>query len=185
MPIYLILPLSMAVALLAWSLAFRWYAAPWLARQSFAEAMKPLLLLHAFRYIGLMFLIPGVTAIPLDPRFAWPAAYGDLLAAFLALAALLAISARSRITLSVIAVFNVVGLVDLLNAVARGLLFTPDGALGAAYWIPAFIVPLLIITHGYIFYRLWHYIRDKDGMLSSSECSTHESAGTSSGVRYL
>ena len=39
-------------------------------------------------------------------------------------------------------------------AVARGLQFTPDGALGAAFWIPAAIVPLLLVTHGYVFVLL-------------------------------
>ena len=45
------------------------------------------------------------------------------------------------------------------NAVARGLLFTPDGALGATFWIPAVIVPLLIVSHMYIFGRLWSEAR--------------------------
>lgn len=154
MPIDLILPLSMVMALVTWSLVFRWYFQPWLSRQTFAAAMKPLLLLHGFRYIGLMFLIPGVTAQPLDPRFAWPAAYGDLLAAVLALVALIAINARRSVALALVTAFNLVGFADLINAVARGIAFTPDGALGAAFWIPVLIVPLLIVTHVYIFARL-------------------------------
>ncbi len=70
----LILPSSIVIALLGWTLAFRWYVQPALANRSFAQAMQPLLLLHGFRYIGLMFLIPGVTAEPLDARFAMSAA---------------------------------------------------------------------------------------------------------------
>ena len=109
MPIDFILPISMVMALIGWSLAFHWYVRPRLSRRSFSTAMRPLLLLHGFRYIGLMFLIPGVTAEPLDPRFAWPAAYGDLLAAALALSALMAINARRTVAVGSVAVFNVVG----------------------------------------------------------------------------
>lgn len=154
MPIDLILPISMLMAIVAWSLIFTWYIHPVLRDRSFQAAMRPLLLLHTFRYIGLMFLIPGVTAEVLDMRFAWSAAYGDLVAAFLAFAALGALYMHRTGGIVAVWIFNIWGLVDLLNAVARGILFTPDGALGAAFWIPALIVPLLLVTHVYIFVRL-------------------------------
>jgi len=48
-------------------------------------------------------------------------------------------------------VFNVWGTLDLLNAVSRGLLYTPDGALGATVWIPSILAPLLLVTHAAIF----------------------------------
>ena len=155
----LILPVSMVIGTLAWSLLFVWYVHPALREKPFAAAMRPLLILHTFRYIGLMFLVPGVTAEPLDARFAWPAAYGDLAAALLAIAALLMLQVNHRAGIAAVWVFNLWGLLDLLNAVARGLLFTPDGALGATFWIPALIVPLLIVTHVYIFHRLWIELR--------------------------
>ncbi len=154
MPEALILPLCMLMGLLTWSLVFVWYVHPGLRRRPPMEALEPLLLLHAFRFIGLLFLMPGVTATPLDPRFALPAAYGDLVAALLALACIAALRAGTSWALAGVWIFNVWGFVDLLNAVARGLLFTEDGDLGATYWIPATIVPLLLITHGYIFWLL-------------------------------
>ena len=155
MPVALILPVSMLIGIVAWTLLFTWYVSPVLREKTFQDAMRPLLLLHAFRYIGLMFLIPGVTAEPLDARFASPAAYGDLIAALLALLALDILHVNRKAGIAAVWIFNVWGLLDLLNAVARGLLFTADGALGAAFWIPALIVPLLIVTHVYIFNRLW------------------------------
>ncbi len=172
MPVSLILPVSMVIGIVAWSLLFTWYVHPALREKSFGEAMRPLLLLHAFRYIGLMFLIPGVTAEPLDARFAAPAAYGDLAAAILALAALQILPVSRKAGIATVWVFNIWGLADLLNAVARGLLFTPDGALGAAFWIPAVIVPLLIVTHVYIFKRLWLDEIDGSGRLSEQDLRT-------------
>lgn len=154
MPITFVLPVSMVFAATAWALAFRWYVTPALDKRSFEDALRPLLLLHTFRFVGLMFLVPGVTALPLDPRFSVPAAWGDLIAAVLAFAALAALERDRRLALTMVWVFNVWGFIDLLNAVGRGVLYTPDGALGAAFWIPAVIVPLLLVTHVYIFKRL-------------------------------
>jgi hypothetical protein len=115
------LPISIVMGLLVFGLTARWYVAPLLARLDRKAALTPFLLFHGTRYIGLAFLIPGVTAEPLDPRFAEPAAYGDLLAAVLALVALLALRLDWPIALPLVWVFNIVGTLDLLNAVFQGL----------------------------------------------------------------
>lgn len=154
MPDAYFLPISIVMGLLTWYLVLRWYIHPVLGKLPLPRALEPLLLLHAFRYIGLMFLVPGVTAASLDPRFAMPAAYGDLVAAGLALAAIAALRAETAWAIGAVWVFNIWGFVDLLNAVGRGLLYTDDGDLGATYWIPAAIVPLLLVTHGYVFWLL-------------------------------
>jgi hypothetical protein len=146
-----ILPLSITIALLSWTLVFLWYVHPWSLARPLEEALRPILLLHAFRYVGLMFLIPGVTNAALDPRFAVPAAYGDLAAALLALGALFMLTLDRRLGIAMVWVFNIWGLLDLINAVARGITYTPDGDLGATFWIPATIVPLLLVSHVWVF----------------------------------
>ena len=113
----LLLPASIAIGLVTWSLAAKWYLLPWMRTQSLADALTPLLLLNALRYVGLAFLIPGVTAEALDARFAVPAAWGDLAAAMLALLALLALRRRWSSAVVLVWVFNVFGALDLLNAV--------------------------------------------------------------------
>src|SRR5215472_17886150 len=60
------------------------------------SVVLPILLLHAFRHLGLMFLAPGATYPGIPARFAYPAAFGDLLAALLAVAAIPAVATRSR-----------------------------------------------------------------------------------------
>ena len=101
-----------------------------------------------------MFLVPGVTTEILDSRFAHPAAYGDLVAAALAFVAIGAIRLNANWAIASVWLFNIWGATDLLNALARGILFTADGHLGATFWIPATIVPLLLVTHAYIFILL-------------------------------
>jgi hypothetical protein len=81
-----------------------------------ADALMPLLLLHSFRHIGMAFLLPGVTATALDARFAIPAAYGDLLAAVLAFVAILALRQQWAAATPLVWLCNIVGTVDLLNA---------------------------------------------------------------------
>lgn len=143
----LLLPASIVIGLLTWSLVAKWYLLPWTRSQSLEAALTPLLLLNALRYVGLAFLIPGVTAEPLDPRFAVPAAWGDLAAALLALVALLAIRRRWWAAGMLVWSFNIFGALDLLNAVAQGLRYTIDGHLGATYFIPAIFVPMLLVAH--------------------------------------
>ena len=109
--------------------------------------MRPLLILHSFRFIGLAFLVPGVVAPDLPPAFAHSAAYGDIIAAVLALLALISLPSASGVVIAWI--FSLWGTADLFNAFYQanhaGLM---AGQLGATYFIPTFIVPLLLITHG-------------------------------------
>lgn len=159
----LILPLSITMSLISWALITRWYVHPVARRYPIEQVIEPILFLHSFRYIGLMFLIPGVTAELLDSRFSHPAAYGDLLAAMLAFIGIAAIRLKANWALASVWVFNIAGLLDLLNAVVRGLIFTADGHLGSTYWIPATIVPLLLVTHVYIFILLITHRNRKTG----------------------
>jgi hypothetical protein len=99
----------------------------------------------------MVFLVPGLLVQPLPDDFAIAAAYGDLAAGLLALLALIALRTRWAGALVVVWIFNVVGTVDLLNAL-RHVEVAPKFA--AAWYIPTFLVPLLLVTHFMIFVRL-------------------------------
>lgn len=129
----------------------RWEIAPRLAKLSLEEALFWLALPHAFRHIGMVFLVPGIVAEPLPNAFALPAAYGDLTAGLLAFFTLFALRGGWRIAIPAVWLFNVVGTVDLVNALRQAEV-VPD--LGAAWYIPTFFVPLLLVTHYMIFARL-------------------------------
>jgi hypothetical protein len=74
-------------AAIAWGIVAAQYIWPELRDQPRAQALRPLLVLHSFRFIGLAFLVPGVVSLELSAAFAHPP-YGDPLAAVLALLAL-------------------------------------------------------------------------------------------------
>lgn len=138
--------LSVAFALTVWSLLLTRYVSPWLFARGRTEALRPILLLHSFRFIGLAFVIPGVVSAQLPSAFAHAAAFGDLVAATLALVALLT-ERRAFGTLAAW-IFNVWGFADLLNAFAQaGISGLLPGQLGATYFLPTVVVPLLLVTH--------------------------------------
>src|SRR6516164_7298573 len=150
MPQQLMFFVSIAFSVIVWGIVTARYIWPELRLRPRVEALRPLLILHTFRFIGLAFLVPGVVSPDLPPAFAHSAAYGDIIAAMLALLAL--ISLRSAAGVVIAWIFNLWGFADLLNAFYQandaGLL---AGQLGSTYFIPTVIVPLLLITHGLAF----------------------------------
>ena len=87
---------SIAFAFIAWGIVAKRYIWPNLRHRPQAEALRPLLILHSFRFIGLAFLVPGVVSPDLPSGFAHSAAYGDIVAATLALLALASLPRRRR-----------------------------------------------------------------------------------------
>ena len=143
--------LQFLLSLLVWSVIAGFLLSPWLARQSLHEALLLLSLPHAFRHIGMVFLVPGVVDQPLPAEFAGPAAYGDLATGALALLAIVALRSSWPVALGLVWLFNVVGTVDLANAL-RHLDVAPR--FGATWYIPTMLVPLLLVTHFLMFKRL-------------------------------
>lgn len=142
------------LSLIVYGLLAKWYVAPALARLSLHDALIPLLVPHAFRHLGLVFLVPAVVAPTLPPAFALPAAYGDLLAGLLALVAMVALRGRWFLAIPLVWLTNVLGTVDLLHAFARGIPLDAGRHMGSAWYIPTFIVPALFVTHFMIFAML-------------------------------
>ena len=144
--------INVAMSFVAWGTVAWCYIWPALKEQPTAEALKPILLLHGFRFAGLAFMAPGVVSAELPAAFARPAAYGDLTTAILALLALAALGTRAGTVLTW--AFNIFGTADLLFAFYQGnrtsLADTP-GLLGAGWFIVTALVPLLLITHGLAF----------------------------------
>ena len=143
--------LQFVLSLLVIGLLAKWTLNPWLESLPRRQALFWLTLPHAFRHIGMVFLVPGVVAQPLPEAFAIPAAYGDLATGLLALLALIGLRSGWAGALALVWVFNIVGTVDLLNAL-RHVDVAPS--FGAAWYIPTFLVPLLLVTHFMIFRRL-------------------------------
>jgi hypothetical protein len=152
MPSPVLFALSSAFGLAVWGAVAWHYIWPALRERPSPENLKPILLLHGFRFLGLAFVVPGVVSPELPAAFAQPVAYGDLITAMLALLALTTLGTLTGTVLTW--VFNVFGTADLLFAFYQGSRISlPDsqGLLGAGYFILMAYVPLLLITHGLAF----------------------------------
>lgn len=145
--------LSVAMSFIASGIIAWLFVWPRLKVMSRDDALLPLVVPHTFRFVGLSFLVPGVVSPSLAPAFAAPAAYGDLGAAILAIAAVFSLRYRTLWAIPLVWLFNLWGTIDLLNAIYQGQIGVGigPGSLGAAFFIPTVIVPALLITHGLIF----------------------------------
>jgi hypothetical protein len=142
-----ILTVNLLFSTLVFWIAAKLYLLPKLPQLKPRAVLLPILLLHALRHLGLMFLAPGATNPAVPPEFAYPAAFGDLIAALLALIAIPSVAAETRAAKPLVWVFNLEGTVDLIVAITLATRYDAGPHMGAAYWIPAFWVPALLVTH--------------------------------------
>jgi hypothetical protein len=116
--------------------------------------------LHLTRFVGIYFLLLcRRDELPCD--FAATAGWGDVLVATLAAVLLVSwnVVARNRLW---VGVWNALGLIDILFVVAsaaRHAIVSPssmDALLRLPLaLLPTFLVPLIIASHFFIFWRLW------------------------------
>ena len=139
--------LSILLSFVTWILVARYYWWPALRVMPGRTAFRPILLLHATRFLGLGFLVPGVVSPALPIAFAAPAAYGDLIATVLALVSLAVLG--TAIAPLVLWTFTIWGMGDLLFAMYQGVIGVgvEPGLFGAMYFVPTLVVPLLLVTH--------------------------------------
>ena len=162
-----------------WVMA-RIYLLPRLQVLRIQSVVTPILLLHSFRHLGLMFLSQGGTYPGIPLQFAYPAALGDLLAAILALILVFLVNVDLRKARSLLWVFNVVGTLDLILAIALATIYHASSFMGPAYWIPALWVPALLVTHYVTFVLLakhWNRTEvsnSRDHSLSRGRISTRQ-----------
>src|SRR4029077_11990333 len=127
--------------------AARLYLLPLIPRVRPQQILVPILLLHSTRHLGVMFLTRGATYPGLPQEFAYPAAFGDLITAIIAFAAIPFVLRRSGLAKPIVWAFNVFRMVALLAAITSATIYNAPVAMGPAYWIPAVAVPLLLVAH--------------------------------------
>jgi hypothetical protein len=133
--------------LLAW-----WYAWPWLKSVDRTTALAALTFVHALRPIGATVLVASVAGTALPRSFAEAVAYGDLITSLLAVITLIALRARWSFAIALVWITNVVGTVDLVNALIGGV--SNDIArlgMGSFWYVVTILVPILWIVHALAF----------------------------------
>ena len=135
--------------------AVAWYVWPSLTKLPRNSALIPLIFVHVFRYVGMTLLVTGMVDPRLPRDFLSSAAYGDLIAAALALTSIFALRSNWRVAVALVWVFNTWGFVDLLNGV-RGLLQlnVPSFNLATFWYVYTFYAPVVMASHLMIFWIL-------------------------------
>jgi hypothetical protein len=132
-----------------------WYVWPYLIKLTRNSALILLLFVHVFRYLGMTLLVPGMVDPKLPREILFNTAYGDLIAAALALVSIFALRSNWRIGVLFAWAFNMWGFVDLLNALRSVLQVNlPSYNLGTVWYIYTFYAPLVIFSHLMIFWIL-------------------------------
>jgi hypothetical protein len=129
-----------------------WYIWPALTKLPVKSALIPLTFVHVVRYVGMALLVTGMVDPKLPRDFLNSAAYGDLIAAALALASIAALRGNWRFALPLVWMFNTWGFVDLLNGV-RGVLQLniANFNLATLWYVYTFYAPVVIASHLMIF----------------------------------
>jgi len=139
--------LSVAGAFLTSSVLAYTYVWPSVRAMPRHDALRLLAAFHAFRFLGMNFLVAGFVSPELSSDFANQVGWGDFIAAGLALVAMAALSWRWSIAVPLVWIFNIWGTLDLLNAYYMGVKIGNPGLFGAGIYIPALYVPLLLVNH--------------------------------------
>ena len=151
--------MQLLLSLVVCAIIAKWYVWPSLTKLPRNSALIPLLFVHVFRYVGMTLLVTGMIDPKLPREFLSAAAYGDLLAAALALASIFALRSNWRVAIPLVWVANTWGFADLLNGV-RGVLQlnVPSFHLSTVWYIYTFYAPLVVVSHVMIF---WILIKSK------------------------
>ena len=147
--------IQFTLSLVAYALLARWYVLPRLSALPLAGALTPLLWVHAFRVVGGTILAPGAVDPGVPMEFRLMVGSGDLITAFLALLALVALRAGTRGAVAIVWICIAVGIADTANAIIQSIRFHVfDYALGVNWVIVAIYVPALVVSAFLIVVRL-------------------------------
>jgi hypothetical protein len=136
------------------TLMWRWFFSPWVRALEPILALQVLLVVHCFRFISPISLMPGVAVPGLSTEFTYPQVLGDMATAAFALVAIAALRKRARWAMGWVWFTNLFGLLDLTVITVQGLRFQFAEHVGAMFYIVAWFVPWLVLSHLLLFKRL-------------------------------
>jgi hypothetical protein len=133
-----------------------WYVAPWLGMQQRAEALAPLLWIHAFRHVALQIFSAQQFGFAVSTGSRDEIVAGDVTGMILAVVAIMGLHYRVRMAHVLIWVFVAETVFDLVNSTIAGVreqLFAT--ASGVTWLILTFYVSLLWVSLGLIVWQLY------------------------------
>ena len=128
---------------------------PYLKTKHRHTALTILIFPHLVRHLGMTLLTPGVVVGEnLNQSFATSTAIGDYITVTLAILAIIALQKNWKAKLQIVWIFNIIGLSDFMLAMIKGIKYKVISDLGPQWYVIAFGVPILVVTHILIFILL-------------------------------
>ena len=147
-----ILPLVIALSLLAWAIIAWVHLVPWLDTHSRREGLLLVVMPHMFRHLGAMAMFPGLADVP--RAWALPLAWGDGITAGLAAISMIGVHRSWRHAAKFVWVFNLFGLIDMFHNVYNAAALQVAPRLGVLAYVVGFGLPGMFVFHLLVFRTL-------------------------------
>jgi hypothetical protein len=142
--------------LVVWTTIAELFVSPFVRRFEFNDKLSIWLLPQLFRILGVGLLVQNL-APDLPYSFALPTAVGDAITSILALVSIIALQKKWGSSGSLVLICNVIGSLDLAIALPHAAAIMAPNYLTAQWYVPAAILPLMIVSHVMIWRTLFRY----------------------------
>lgn len=133
----------------------RWYVVPWIRSRDRADALIPLLWVHAFRYVALQAYSAQQAGFPISDEGRDHIVYGDVTGMILAMIAIAALRHRARWSIPLVWLLVAETATDTVTNVIGGIREHLFGAASGVTWmVLSFYVPLLMVSLGLLVWQL-------------------------------
>jgi hypothetical protein len=142
-----LLVIEFVVALIAWFLIARAFWWPRILRLPPHMQLRAVIAPQMFRIVGMTLLAENVPAPGLDQNLATWIATGDAITSALAVTAFVALGRPGRLGVVLAAVTTIVGFLDIVHNLTRGVQLDAAQYLAAGWFVVAIAVPLMVVAH--------------------------------------
>jgi hypothetical protein len=144
------------VTLIVYSSVTAWYVAPWLRRQSRADALIALLWVHVFRYVALQVFSAQRDGFPISDGGATNIVLGDVGGAAVAFLAILLLRHRIGVGVRLSWLLAAETVYDTFENIRGGIREHLMGAAGGVTWlILVFFVPMVVVSFVLLVWQLY------------------------------
>ena len=148
--------LTQVLSLFVFVAIAKWYVVPWIRKQERADALVPLIWVHAFRYVALQAYSAQQAGFPISDTARDRIVYGDVAGMLLAMIAIGALRSRARWSIPLVWLLVAETLIDTVTNVTDGIRERLFGAANGVTWmVVTFYVPLLMVSMGLTIWQLY------------------------------
>lgn len=152
---FIIFNMQTIAGLITFSLAFKWFIYPRLAKLDIYDALLPMVLIHGVRYLGMVFMVDTQVYEAFPDDLAFIIGMWDYSTAVLAILTAISLKNKWKYSIPLVWFFNLFGFTDLIVAFPQVFAIKfYNFDLGTMWWAFSTIGVVNIICHFYIFYRL-------------------------------